>query len=254
MKYNFYQGVVSKNTKGSKINSSKKRHSGENDLTEILVHVMKNAFIQLKKSDKFTIKYDVNVLNFYSSRRKDMKLELLQKISELLSTYKIDDPIMEPTLGLFEYLDLRNMDSPDQNTMDNIWEAVKSIYEREFLNQDSILRKPIYVAISKLVQISTLHDTIGQMIESILDKSTSFLSKLEQEDEDLPENIDQAMYKILELCSNFNLMTYNKSKALKFYQHVINALSNIQVSIGPNSKINSIDDPSNKFKSLISFN
>ena len=90
---------------------------------------------------------------------------------------------MELTLKLFECLDFRYTNSLDYQIMDDIRETVEKIYKREILDQDSTLRKPLYTAISKLIQIPTLKDKISKLIESVLEEYTSFLIELEYKED-----------------------------------------------------------------------
>ena len=76
-KYNFIEDRLPKSSKGTKTKFKKTKRSRNNDLTEILVYIMKNAFTYLKKYNIFYTKNDEKVKEFYNSRRKEMTCELV---------------------------------------------------------------------------------------------------------------------------------------------------------------------------------
>lgn len=90
---------------------SKKKKQGKNSLPEIFMHILKHACHYLKSFVRFNktkLKVSEEEFNYFKEREQNMDYELLESLSTVLSKYSIDDPIVEPTLRLFESIDFRN--------------------------------------------------------------------------------------------------------------------------------------------------
>jgi len=162
---------------GQEKKTKSKKKLGKNSLPEIMVHMLKHSLqylVAFKRLNKIKSKLSEGELNYFNDRLKQMNVESLETISVILSTYRIDDPIMIPTLKLFEYLDFKDTDSPDDDLMQGIFDALKILFDREEAEEFSSKRE-VYTAFSKLVHVPTLQPQISDIIETKIKHNRSII-------------------------------------------------------------------------------
>ena len=120
-------GVFMNEYQQAKKSKSKKNKKGKNSLQEIFVHMLKHVWEYLKaftKMSKLKIKDIEKEIEFYREKEKTMHIDVLESLSAILSTYNVDDPIIEPTLSIFEALDFKNRDSPNDDLAQTVCSAL----------------------------------------------------------------------------------------------------------------------------------
>lgn len=139
-----------KNAQGSPSKSKKISAKKSETLTEILVHLLRHSYEYLRNYCKSKVKTEEEMSEFYKERQSQMCYELLENLAMILTTYKVDEPIMEPALKLFDLVEFAGIDSPDQEVINSVLSELLLIYERETNNENSQVRKIVYIAFTKL--------------------------------------------------------------------------------------------------------
>jgi hypothetical protein len=120
----------------NKKNKSKKKNSNKHSLPQIFMYILKHVCQYLKayiKINQVKLKVSQEEYDFYISKEKNMNVELLQTLSIILNTYRIDDPIVDPALKLFEVLDFKSTSSevPSDDLAHSVCDSILKLHDME---------------------------------------------------------------------------------------------------------------------------
>lgn len=129
-------GVILGQHQQKKSKAKSKSKQGKNNLPEIFMYTLNYACIYLRafiKKNKPKAKFSEVELGYLVDRNSSMDLEVLEAMSTILSTYNIDDPIVEPTLKLFEVLDFSDKvaKEPNEDLAKSVLDSVNKLFDRE---------------------------------------------------------------------------------------------------------------------------
>ena len=216
----------------AKKSKSKMNKKGKNSTQEIFVHMLKHVWEYLKaftNMSKLKIKNIEKEIEFYREKKKTMHIDVLESLSAILSTYNVDDPIIEPTLSIFEALDFKNKDNPNDDLAQTVCSALLKLFNREIIEdkETSNLSKIIYISMSKLSHIPSLQLLIKEPILELISSYSITLNKYLLENHEIKEEASLFLSKVFDLIMNFNILSVNKKEATKFYNLVIDTLTNV---------------------------
>ena len=218
-------------TKKSK-SKKKKNKKGQNNLQEVFVYMLKHTWQYLKayvRNSKVKSFISEKEFEFFKEKEKNMHIEVLESLSSILSTYNVDDPIIEPTLSIFETLEFKNRDSPNDDLAKSVFTAVFKLFDREIIGdkESSELSKIIFITMSRLSQISSLQACIKKPIMNLIDSYSEVINKYQNDKLEIIEETDKFLLKIYDFIMNFNLLSVGKKEGVKFYNLVIKWFTNV---------------------------
>jgi len=117
-----------------KASKSKKKKQVKNTLPEIFMHVLRNSCQSLNaflKINNVKPKISEEELEYFKERASLMEIEILETLSAILTTYNVDDPIIEPALKLFEVLDFNGQQTPDEDLSQSVLDSIFKLYDRQ---------------------------------------------------------------------------------------------------------------------------
>lgn len=176
---------------------SKKKTSSNLELPEILMYclrfssIMFKRIIKIKKDDESTSSEEKE---YYDTIANSLNSDLLEILSIILTTYKVDDPILLPAIKIFDAINLKlNTDNlPEKDLATSVLESLLKINEIDIsfgkLKQDH--RRSILAAIGKLAFIPACAGAVKAKVSGFISEFLRGIEEYESGVRQFDENKD----------------------------------------------------------------
>lgn len=174
------------------------------------------------------------LLKNYSDSEKEIIIEIDTKleedcllcISNILSMFSVDNPIVGRALRLFDFLDFRTKDNQNNGIVNQILDSLEKVYEIFKQNNRDQLHL-IYRALSKMYHITAAKERIEENITKMVRGLTGDLKDFIDKSKKIKRQTSQLISDCCLVSTSFNLSSIDPIVAFDFYMILIECSTNV---------------------------
>ncbi|CAI2374223.1 unnamed protein product [Moneuplotes crassus] len=216
-----------------KLSKSKKKASKTLELPEILMYCLRHSCLVFKKIIKKKNDENTNPeeKEYYDKIDNSLNSDLLEILSIILSTYKVDDPILIPAIKIFDAINFKlNTDNlPESDLAKTVLESLLEINDIDvsFSKQKQDYRRSVLSAIGKLSFIPACTSLVKSKIGGFIAEFLRAFGEYEANDRSYDENKDAFCSLVTRTADlvTFDMLQTHKAEGLKLYHKFLGFLS-----------------------------